>query len=641
MKLTKQQQYLIFGVILILALAFYLPTLGLSLTGATPLSCDKAEYKTSDPNYPNGSLFCSMALTGSGKQAEFVFSDAFAKEKFGISIEKTGTFNAVLEGSPCTYMFDNNTNYLYKYIVKQYYYTSGGAYRCGWSSPTDQQRAMAQGYLVGSTGQVKDSRGNVDWSVSCKYVFRQTAGVIYYLDPSIINDFSANLSMTIDSNTKSGILSQDNPTIRNDYFTAEYLGGLMGQQSCPAQPSTTAFVQNVLASDPLQYKDKFLADAVLQDQLTIVDVNTAMAKANSHNLLVDRYLASSASTGQYCAISTTPSTSIRTASVSCNPVGTTTIPVFNLYVAADAVRIVVPSGIPSILNASVTKVLSATRSEITVKARDDGEADSFDFSVQCARDLQPFTTRAHLNAGETNDVLINYEGAGIIGDCNVTMRSVNSPDKLDSMVVKLFIYPFCPRSAPSPAHQLVFTEKGCAYVCPNYGVDSAGESTDVFDASCGEIEIYDRCANYNASGVCTSRNSYSGIHCTGVGKYLSMNSYLDTVNVTGNPFIPEKQAHKYFIVSVENKPVCEYLNEYGYVDGAPIGELEFDYAQGFPEASQGEGTPSTSSGGVPEIPTQAPATPISPDVYTFLFIIVAGVAVIGGYLIMAKKVNYP
>lgn len=621
---TKNQK-LIYGLAAILLIVLVaMPILNLSVVGVSPLSCDNAAYKSSDENYANGSLFCAMVLSGSGGSADFVFDNNFVRDKFGVEIEKTGTFSAEMDGSMCSYRFLNESNYVYSYKVIVSKETSFGNF-VACRNPGTQA-----GYTyIGSTPATNIRyEGGYKKADGCEFVYRKTEGVIHYLDPSSFNDFNAKLTMTIDGNPNSAVINQTNPTARNDYFTAEYLGGLQGQQSCPAQPSTTGYIANALTPTPLSYKGKLQADAILTSQMTMVDAKSIIANKASHEIIVQNYLASTASTGQYCSINTTPTTSINDAKISCTPVGTTNIPVFNLYVNADKFVIVKPSGTPKIESVSVGAVTAATRAEVIVKATNTGDADSFDFAVKCPKDINPFSARENLASQETKDVKISYEGAGLIGECTVTMTSVNSPDKIATETVKLSIYPFCAKSAPSPAHQMVMTEKGCAFICPNYG-----NSTDVFDASCGVMSNYDRC-NYDGT-ECTSKDTYTGYHCTGIGKYMKTDAYMDEA-LEGQVFIPETQEHKYFITTIDSVPVCAYINQYGFSDGVPIDELVFDYSKGFPQATEQAG--SGSQDDVPEIPAEPPkGTPTTDLTQPFLYVIGALIVIGGIYWYQRRK----
>jgi hypothetical protein len=363
----------------------------------------------------------------------------------------------------------------------------------------------------------------------------------------------------------------------------------------------------------IQFVDKYQAQATVQQGYGIVDAYSGKANIPAATVQLSRMLSSSASTGQYCAI-TNASTAhaITDTYISCNPTGTVSIPVYNLYINAQEVGIHVPSGIPVIVNTSVIKVEAAQRSVIAVKVRNDGsETDSFDVSVKCSRDLSPFNTRESINAGETKTVNVNYEGAGFIGSCDVTAKSVNSPQNLDTETVKLSIYPFCARQPP-PNHEKVNTEFGCAFICPNY---QTMNGTDVFDANCAPMTTYDRCTQYddnacverngtktitNESGnfivggeclrtgrACVSSTNYNGFHCTGIGKYTTQNHYMDLVADNVIPaFIPTLQDHKYFITSIDGSPVCQYVNEYGYNNGVALDSLIFDYAPTFSSADE-------------------------------------------------------
>jgi hypothetical protein len=589
MTIKKEYKLVALGVIaLIISILYIFPALGmplLSVVGITTLSCDYANYETTDTHYIDGSLFCAMALTGSAKEASFSFDQTTLLSKFGIQTEKTGTLSATFDGSQCSYKFYNESYPVYSYtIIQDIRWSQSGTWYC--SSPSSKTIAQHETY-IGSTpiscSKSCKSLENHGTITGCEYVFRDTTGVFYYLDPSIFNDFSATLNMEINGQTESATLSQTSPTVRTDLFTAELLGGLSGQQSCPSQPSVSAYIENVATTQPLSYKSKYYAEALYTKELQMVDAQSIVSGLSSFESIKNAYLNSVASTGQYCAISTTAASSLQDATIECTPTGTTYTPVFNLYVPASEFSIIIPSGQPEIISVSFDQASAADETKGIITVKNTGESDSFDGSITGAKELCSFSQREYIETGETKNIEISCEGAGIIGDYTVEVHSVNSPDHSDTTTIKINMLPFCAKSSPTSEKELVFTEYGCEYICSNYGEE------DAFDSNCQEITDYDRC-NYqttNGTIVCASKDSYTGYHCTGVGTYASTNKYMDKVyDGKLEAFIPQTTTHQYFIVSDGGRMVCQYVNEYGYISGTAIDELEFDYSQEIPDAEE-------------------------------------------------------
>jgi len=648
MKSKKNQNYILIAfVLLVLALFFaphILPTL--STVGITSLGCDKPNFNSRDPFYNNGTYQCTQTL--GAKQGEFTLSPTNSRELFGVATEHTLTETAEIVKDECKFMFDNMTRktvYTYTIMATSARWDYSGTWTC--QTPCDPRTSRtgcnlpAGTELIGMT-QIQCSRScssfdNHGTITGCNAVYRTPQGAIYFLDPSVIYDFAVKINMSDGSNSYISYLTQNNITAYNDLYRLElFQGSLKGTQSCPASPSVALFVGT---NGNIKYVNRDTATALINSEMGLVDLYSIYNGGNTANTIYNQTMSSTASTGQYCQIANISNASILGSYISCTPVGSVTVPIWNLYINAESVGIHVPSGRPKIINVSTSRVESATRSVIDVKVKNEEEDDNFEASVKCKRDISPFSTTGFVKQNEIKDIFINYQGSGLISVCNVTVKSINSPQNFDTLEAKIYIYPFCPLDAPSTKHERVFTEFGCTFICPNYN-----GNTDIMYNTCSEIRNYDRC-NYediNGTKTCVSKNSYSGIHCINAnGEYLTMNKYLDAVN-DGKiaPFIPQQLPHKYFVVEHNGKPVCRYINEYGYKDGAELDELEFNYDLAFPEgteASLAQLPQPTNETQVPEIPAKEGGLALPQDIILY---IIGGAAVLGGgYLLLFKKVR--
>lgn len=558
-----------------------------SVTGISSMGCQQGEFISEDPFYSNSTLYCKQTL--GTLEGQFTLSEGNAFELFGIYTSEPITETSVKLKDQCRLPFDaTNTEFIYEYKTQSGIQASGGSWRCVQGTPP-----RGYTYLGKTDFYCSTSPCVIQWypDVSgCINVFRKTTGQVYYLDPVAIYDYEQQINMTLGDKTYSVIVSDKNRTGHNDLFRVILSeGSLQGTQSCPAYPNTIAYISNEFTSVPIDYLSRSYADSIVNSQRTATINSLASGGAESHNNLVASFLSSSPSLGQYCEIATPTTTSILTAYIACNPVGSVTIPTWDLFINAEKVGYRVPSGNPIILSTSVTKVESAVRSEVSVTVRNDGDSDNIEATIQCSQDLSPFSSSEYINEGETKTILINYQGAGIIDNCEVTAFSKNSPQNADITTQKIFIYPFCPREAPSIYHETVFTEFGCAFICPNYHTGSEG--ADVLSANCRAIEEYERCyfeILSDGTVKCESRKSYTGIHCVDSdGHYMKTNAYFDAVNRGSiSPYIPEQRENYYYVVSVNGEPVCSYVNAYGYSGGVELSSLEFDYSAGFPEGSE-------------------------------------------------------
>jgi len=603
MKMSKTTVMILLIVLLLvitgLALHFHLvPTgtqsaIGVDIVGA----CTQPNIITNDSLLGAKAFQCTL-VPGS-KFIQTTLSPSDAQRLFGVTTNQSAIISLQVLKDNCRYGFNNVSYPVYQYTIQPNdirWESSGGV---GWgcrsrianpsySSATVEAR---YGTYIGTTPVVCPSYGcnniNDPNAISgCTNVWRKQIGVVYNIAPQASYDFVEQINMTLGNVTYSAIITQNNISVLTPAFRANLLGQLQGQTACPADPGTSAYVSATPSTTPLIFVNSLNANDVINRARGIVSLNDAIANGASYNTQVTNMIASRPNNNQYASFVTNASTSVNTAYVLIEPQGTVSIPAINMYFNADKLGLVVPSGRPSIVNTNVARVNSATSSLINVTVLNSGDSDNMVASLQCSGDPSPFSTTDNIPSGQTKILQINYGGAGFIKDCLVKVNSVNSPQNQANQTIKLIVNPFCAISAPNPAAQPVFTELGCAYICNNYG-----GSTDVFDSSCGVITTYDRCISHeviNGTEHCTARNSYSGLHCLANGRYIEMNQYLDGVNRGSiEAFIPTPTAHQYYVTKYNNQPVCRYVNEYGYNNGVAIASLNnFDYARGYPEASQ-------------------------------------------------------
>jgi len=593
---NKKNTPIIILVVLVIVGYLFIGRNNLSLpSGIASIACTQPTFNSNDAFYHNGTLQCTFAATGNSQYYETTISPSDAQSLFGVTTAQNVRITAQVLSDNCRYSFNNISYPIYSYTIQTNDITTGnGRWICRASvvnPPYDSATVQAsRGTYLGTTPIICNSPDcNFGYSASgCIDVWKKQIGTIYQLDPGSKHyDYSVRINMSVNNQTYSAILNSQNRSVSSgltsvmtEAFRAQTLFAGKGDLDCPAvtDTDTAAYITNS-ATNPLAYVSAAQARNVITIGSGIIDLNTAVLNGNAYNTQVGLMASSRPVIGQYLYFNTTPATSIQSASVILTPSGTVSIPVITMYMNLASIGTHIPSGTPEIINVSTGRVLAATRSEIYVTGRNTGsETDSFDFSVQCPRDVSPYSTRASLSPNQISNVTIDYQGAGFIGTCNITMRSVNSPQNSVTQSVKLDIAPFCTRQATNPAQMQVFTEQGCNFICPNY------EGTiDVFDESCAQITSYNRCTDAN----CSQAYSYSGIHCTSVGHYMTTNNYLDAVvSGTIQPFIPISQAHQYFLTQVDNNPVCAYVNEYGYSNGQALNEVTFAYGQPYPAAQR-------------------------------------------------------
>lgn len=599
----RDRKLLIVLSVIVLAGAFYFIAsyfnFSLPRFGITPISCDRANFISTDAIYQNGSYFCSIAAQGA-QSFELTLSPEEVNRLYGISTTKTVTVDGEITRQSCTYALSNVSKPVYEIGLDLHHLFCGGSgYYCG-------DPRTAPWIKIGSTGITGCNfaayecttcgAGKQPSSNSCDASYYKPIGRIYTIDQSSLQrEFEFKITTTIDGKQYVNYITDKNSTFYNQILRGQYVGSFLGSSNC-APPSLDVFLDSQ-NSNAVSYVDKFLGDSVGSKSTTIISSHAqAISNGQTYNDEVNAMKSSAKVSpesffGQYCQATTTADITRNTARVSCNPETPATIPVVNLYFNAAEIKILAPSGQPQIQEVKALTATAAQKLEVAITTKNIGDKATFDFAVSCDKiNPQVFTVRATLDKNEIKTINVPTTYAGVSANCLAQVTSVNSPQIKDSKTVTLTFYPFCSLTNTNPAQSLVNTEFGCGYICTNYGEqDKDGNLIDVFDKSCQPItaDKYDRCTSYNGT-ICLNTLSYSGIHCTGIGTYLPINKYLDQLyRKEISPFIPEKKSHQYFIVTINDKPVCNYVNEFAYKGGTNILVDSFDYNSQYPSATQG------------------------------------------------------
>jgi hypothetical protein len=284
------------------------------------------------------------------------------------------------------------------------------------------------------------------------------------------------------------------------------------------------------------------------------------------------------------------------------------IPLLKLYVKASVLGVVVPSSQPKIVSVSTPTIEAAKTTKFTITLKNAGtETDSYDLAIIGAKQVNLQSTRVSLAAGEEQVVPVFIQAAGIIGNYTITATSVNNPTLKDTYSFRLLAEPFCDKQ-PEAGKIRVATEYGCYYICPNPLDSDQREATcQIFGTFEQSGKPYNRSYAENNNNTKSYANEY---HCIAVGKYISLNDYMDDVS-TGQRqiFTANSKPNAFWLPA----PVCNYVAAYGWHwDGSAADYVEsedYDYskvppagslvANNTPTASQS----STAQQAIPQLPT--------------------------------------
>lgn len=640
----------IISIIAVVALAWYLGLFNNLLSQSSILGCDRVI--SNDPIL--GSSLCKTLVAGAGGETRLVatFDNNITSSEYNLSIRNKGVGEVSLIDDQVRFV----TNARYNKTIYQYYVQTSnsfiryndvvGSWECR-TPPSTYEGASLLGqtpiYCPAGCNRANQGTGSVS---GCDAVYRKSKGLVVELDPTPFFEPRIEVSKKLYSSTNTLIsenkyyLNSTSASNGDSDSRAIYSGNLKSNIGYPARPDLALYVS--ADGQTVKYVRSSIASQVESLGFGLTDAVTIRNGRANYETRVNSLLSTEADFGNYCDTVTSPNVTYYTSSINCRPTTPTTLPVVNFYWKTSTLEPYIPTSTPRIdgVSAEITSQ-AGNRAVISLNATNIGEQqDTFEFTVSCSRNINPISTTRSIPAGQTVPIEINYQGAGFIEMCNVEANSINAPQNRDTEQVRISIVPFCGKTPLNNNMQTVSTAFGCQFICPNYyGV------TDVRETDCTPIERYDRCNSRNQSGECNSGFvSLAGYHCTGIGTYLKMNDYYDEVyrgRIT--PFVPEIRAHQYFIVTDQNVPKCQYVNEYGYENGQIINSFEYRPAFNIPDGqessisttpqNQQPATPNTNAPDLPRIPNEIISFPNE----IILYVLGIGTALVLGYFLFVKK----
>lgn len=637
------------SIVFVVALAWYLGLFNNLLSQSAILGCDRVI--SNDPIL--GTSICKTLVAGAGGETQLraTFDNNLTSNEYNLSIRNKGIAEVSLIDDQVRFV----TNARYNKTIYQYYVQSSnsffrynsvvGSWECR-APPSTYEGAslVGQTALICPAGCNRANQGS-DSVSGCDAVYRKSKGLVVELDPTPFFEPRVEVSKKLYDATNSLIsenvyyLNSTSASNGDSDSRAIYSGNLKSNIGYPARPDLALYVS--ADGQTVKYVRSSIASQVESLGFSLTDPTTIKNGRVNYENRVNSLLGTDADFGNYCDTVTTPNVTYYTSSINCRPTTPTTLPVINFYWKTASLDPYIPTSTPRIdgVSAEITSQ-AGNRAIISLNATNIGdEQDTFEFTVSCSRNINPISTTRSIPAGQTVPIEINYQGAGFIEMCTVEANSINAPTNRDTEQVRISIVPFCGKTPINNNMQTVSTAFGCQFICPNYQ-----GATDVRETDCSPIERYDRCNSRNQSGECNSGYvSLAGYHCTGIGSYLKMNDYYDEVyRGRIEPFIPESRAHQYFIVTDQNIPKCQYVNEYGYENGQIINSFEYRPAFNIPDGqessisttptTQAPATPNVNAPNLPNIQN----VPISPLEIT-IYILGIGTALVAIYFLFFRK----
>lgn len=544
-----------------------------SATGGSFLKVEKESgYITDDPVLSKPVYHLVIAQTGSGRSAVGSFNAQIARElNFSVTPIKDVTFT-VDGGSFCNYQLLDEHNLIKKVSIQPrggsciLSYCSG-SYWPGGDKCSDRGGNYVQD-LGCSASSGTNFRNGQAYSVS--FV---SQGVVYEIDPTPMPKANMTFTIRYGDMERKITLSDDNPTDSIGTAIRGMMdGGLMGSIQCPDIGAYASLYVPPNSNEGYLVKKNYYDDVV--DTIFSMNDNPQymFEDASTLDRQVERMKSSETTVSNLCPAQVTEKT-LQTASVVCNPIEGQSVKkvLAEFWIAADEIGEVVPVGEFQISNAKTQRAAAANIFNVTVDVKNVGDDASADISVEGEPQVC-FVTRETIKSGETKPVTVNCEGAGISGTYKVIAKDVNNPSAKSEAEIQIVVDPICGEIPPSPNHVAVATEKlACVFVCPNQHIE------DVFESGCGEIASYDRCENQE----CTRLRQFTGYHCTDIGKYMDINTYMDAVEQgRKEPFIPEFRVNEVWV----QYPYCNYMAAFGYTyeNGVPVRTSgQFDYTTQF------------------------------------------------------------
>jgi len=533
----------------------------------------------------DGEVCLLWAADGSGGSASGIFSPAEIKAFTGVQPAGPFTFTTNLTDAQCRNQFRETGQIIKKVDAYQtdYWKSRDGMPTCTPPSYVSKHNSVCEiGYFTEKVGDcAKPNNDGLYPTCKCNCAKLVDVGVAYKLESFPVVEYGLNVSLNVGGQEYSTLLDNTHKSGTTAGVTHKTIGGLQGDIDCGTiSADIVAFIPK--GKNEVQIKDFSAYDRVVSQEPSSYN---AYQDKDAYNSIVNSFLNSQGDIGQLCEL-TDVQAGLNEATVSCRPKGQLTIPLGMSCFPAALIQAVTPSSSWEILGASAISTDAAKVSTVKVDVHNAGGADaSADVSLQGPTDASPFSSRAFIKAGETKAVYVQYAGAGLIDDYLVKVTDVNEPSSSASTTVRLEIDPFCSSSSPGPAFLKVSTMAGCTYYC-----GSSIYSSDLVSNTCQPIKTYDRCTLYEVveNGTsCKEKEDLEGLHCTGIGKYDSMNSYADYVFEGGKPYIPEKKVNQDFVTYADGKMICDYVWDFGYGPDGELDSARADYTLEEAAASEG------------------------------------------------------
>lgn len=542
------------GIVIIAAVMLFVfvfkPVSFSSLIGFSTLSLTQGtNYISSDQFYNGPSYSLVLAVDGSSGSAIGTITPDMVAEFTG-NQKPSGPFDIKVEmlNQSCVNTMLNNSQLVYSYDIIQYSVSPGSdgpSGGCGAYGAYQLGQPTTSGSVYGITKYYTCAKRKID-------------GELFVLDTATHYDSKIKVTLITQNGSNEIYLGSVNQNAEiPNVLRANIIGALQGSQSCPT-PAVDTIIYRPYGSTDLQLKNKAFYSSIYAESQSQA---SSIEQANQFNNDLNSLKNSNAPSSSYCdLVNANPITT----QYKCTPISPVAIPIIKLIVKASELGIVVPTGMPKIESYEVPTFTAANTGFINVKVKNiANQADSFDVSIAGKNQVNIQSTRIALGANEETIAKVPIQGSGIIGNYTILVVSVNNPNNQDSMQIKLMINPFCDKQ-PETGKVLVSTEVGCYYLCANE------LQTDIREKTCQPFGTFEQNGAYITWETSTTslnqsnhiNHDYAGeTHCLDIGKYTSMNNYMDAV-ASGKiqAFLPKSIENTYWLPS----PICKYVGAYGF-----------------------------------------------------------------------------
>lgn len=543
------------------------------LTGYTTLALTQASYISSDTFF-NGEPAYSLTVAvdgSSGKSRGTISPNDILEFTNDKTPSNSFDIEVVLENQTCKYTVQTQSSipvYAYSWVPTRVVGGAGGGF-----PPRDF------GYISsGCAEYVAYTR-----FTACASISKTKIGEVYRIDS--VSQYDSNLKInliTATENYETRLSTLVKSSEIEGTLRASFVGGLMGTQSCPIPSSDTVLYRPINTNQLLPKSSAYLSSLQLYKDTEPTPQNGYTDRTS----LVNAFLASTGFSSAYCSgVQTIGQETI----YSCTPQSPVSIPLVKLLVKADTLGIVVPSSQPEIIEVKTKLIEPATTFNLPVVIKNVGdETDSFDISVIGKREINTQPTRVSLSAGEQREVSVPIQGSGIIGDYKVLAVSANNPDMKDEYEFRIEIDMFCDRPAEAGKVK-VSTEYGCYYLCQDTFKTDLREKTcekfGTFETRGAYITYYQSSVTLNGTPIYSTTDYKDENHCLGIGKYTSLNNYMDNVKAGKiQPFVPSYKENAVWLPA----PICNYVGLYGYTyDGTKSNQIQEIEYMTTPQANSG------------------------------------------------------